>query len=55
MIYQRLLDYGEIDLTPKGFREWAEYKECLKSRAERKKRKGINYYMDNRIWNKDAR
>ncbi|GFP76594.1 family 20 glycosylhydrolase [Clostridium fungisolvens] len=50
MIYPRLLGYGEIGWTPKSERNWAEYKNRLKSQEERMRNQGINFYKDNSVW-----
>lgn len=50
MIYPRLLGYAEIGWTPKTERNWAEYKNRLKSQEERMRNQGINFYKDNSVW-----
>lgn len=50
MIYPRLLGYAEIGWTPKGERNWSEYKVRLQKQGERMMNEGINYYEDPTIW-----
>lgn len=50
MIYPRLLGYAEIGWTPKTERNWAEYKNRLKSQEERMRNQGVNFYKDNSVW-----
>ena len=50
MIYPRLLGYAEIGWTPKGERNWSEYKVRLQKQGERMMNEEINYYKDPTIW-----
>lgn len=50
MIYPRLLGYAEIGWTPKGSRNWEEYKGRLEKQGIRMENQGINYYRDSSIW-----